>query len=181
MKQLYDEERINEVYEDLVRRIRSGERLDSLDRNMGMVTGHAVDALELSKDTGHPLNLFELSEDSINTVIIAMFSFFSKAGDSSTKCRETITKKIGAYLFFTVCNVCNQKDDMEAAPTAKGSGLYLEIKKENGDSALIDVFLSVERFIKNSLKYNKDADAMMITDPDGILRDIRGEIDSLEG
>lgn len=176
MKQLYDEKRISELYEDLVRRIRSGERMDILDQNMGIVTGHALDALELSKDIGHPLNLFELSEERINAVIIAMYMYFSKAVNSSTKCRETVTKKIGAYLFFAVCNTCNQKDELEASPMAKGSSLYLEIRQESSDNSLLDVFSPTERFIKNNLKYDKDADTMIIKDPEGILRDIKAQL-----
>ena len=176
MKQLYDEKKINEIYESLIRRIRSGELMDSLDQNMGIVTGHALDALEMSKDIEHPLDLFELSEERINAVIIAMYMYFSKAGNSSTQCRETVTKKIGAYLFFAVCNVCNQKDELEATPTAKGSSLYLEIKQEGDNSSLVDVFFPTERFIKNNLKYDKDADTMIIKDPDGLLRDIKTQI-----
>ena len=142
---------------------------------MGIVTGHAADALELAKDIGHPLDLFELSEERINAVVIAMYMYFSKAGNSSTKCRETVTKKIGGYLFFAVCNICNKKELWEAAPTAKGSSLYLEIKG-NDNTILLDVFSPVESFIKRNLKYDKEADTMIIAEPDAVLRDIRSQI-----
>lgn len=176
MKQVYDEKTISDLYENLIKRMRSGERLSPLDQNLGVVTGHALDALELAKDIDHPLDLFELSVERINAVVIAMYMYFSKQGNSSTKCRETVIKKIGAYLFFTTCNVYNQKDHTEANPVAKGSSLYLEIKQENGDCSLIDIFSSVERFIKNNLKYDKDAGTMIISDPEAIINGINNQM-----
>lgn len=176
MKQVYDEKTISDLYESLIKRMRSGERLSPLDQNLGVVTGHALDALELAKDIEHPLDLYELSEEKVSAVIIAMYMYFSKAGNSSTKCRETVTKKIGAYLFFAVCNVCNKNEGVEAAPAAKGSSLYLEVKEATGEGLFVDVFSPVERFIKNNLKYDKEAETMVIRDPAAIINTIMEQI-----
>ena len=176
MGKQFDEKDINELYENLTKRIRSGERLELIDQNLGIVSGHALDALEMARDIGHPLDLFELSDEKVNTITIAMYLFFSKKGYSSTKCRETVAKKLGGYLFFTVCNVCN--NTANAAPAARGSGLYIEVQKDDGESSLIDVFMPVENHIKRNLKYDADAETVIIADPEGILRDIRGQIEN---
>ena len=175
MKQIYDEKTIDNLYENFVKRMRAGGRLTPLDQNLGIMTGHALDALELAKDIDQPLDLFELSEEKISSVMIAMYMYFSKAGDSSSKCRETVTKKMGAYLFFTVCNVCNKHDELEAVPITKGSSLYLEIKGSAGDNSLIDVLSSTERFIKNNMKYDIEADTMVIRNAERLLNDIRSQ------
>lgn len=176
MVQKYDEETLNEIYEDLVRKMRVGEQVDSLNRKLGAVIGHALDAIELSKDIDHPLDLFELSKERINEVIIAMYLYFNSAGDSSTKCRETVAKKIGAYLYFTFCNVYNKNDKLQIAPVERGSSLYLEAKDARNNNVLIDVFTPVTRFTKNNLKYDRDLDTMIIKQPDSLLQSLDNQL-----
>ena len=174
--QTYDEEALNEIYEELVQKMRVGGQVDSLNQKLGATIGHALDALELSKDINHPLDLFELSKERINAVIIAMYLYFNNIGDSSTKCRETVAKKIGAYLYFTFCNVYNKNDKLQITPVERGSGLYLEAKVEGNNEVLIDVFTPVTRFIKNNLKYDRDSDTMIIKQPYSLLESLENQL-----
>lgn len=181
MKQIYDEIKIKELYESLLKRLQAKEQLTPLETKLGAVTGYAVDAVEYSRDIGHPLDLFELpDEETISNVLIALYMYYSKSGNSSTKSRELIAKEIGSYLLFAFCNVCNTKgDDLEASPSLRGNSLYLEIKEANGTSSFVDIFSPIERFSKNNLKYDKAAEIIMIKDPNAIITPILEQVISI--
>ena len=163
MKTIYDEKTINNEYEKLLNEVRKGGKIDPLNRSLGATLGHTIDALELS-------------EDKISKSIIAMYMYFRSSGDSVAVCKEKVIKKIGGYLFFAVCNLCNRKNDIEAYPIAKGTSLYLEIKEDNGGTSQIDVLYTFEKFINKNLKYERDSGTMIIIDPEKIIGFIKEQI-----
>ena len=176
MKTIYDEKTINNEYEKLLNEVRKGGKIDPLNRSLGATLGHTIDALEFTKDNNNQLDLFELSEDKISKSIIAMYMYFRSSGDSVAVCKEKVIKKIGGYLFFAVCNLCNRKNDIEAYPIAKGTSLYLEIKEDNGGTSQIDVLYTFEKFINKNLKYERDSGTMIIIDPEKIIGFIKEQI-----
>ena len=86
---------------------------------------------------------------------------------------------MGAYLFFAICNVCNKIEGTEAIPVVKGRSLYLEINDSSDATTFVDVFTPVDRFINNNLKYDKDAETMVIIVPEAIINSIKNQIPSL--
>lgn len=176
MKIIYDEKTINDKYEKLLNEARKGGKINPLNRCLGATLGHTLDALGFTRDINKPLDLFELSEEKISSSIIAMYMYFRSSGDSVAVCKEKVIKKIGGYLFFTVCNLCNRRDDIETYPIAKGTSLYLEIKENNSGLTQIDVLYTFEKFINKNLKYEKDSGTMIIIDPEKIIGSIKEQI-----
>ncbi len=176
MEQIYDEKILNDIYNSLVNKAHTGEQMDSFEANMGIITGHALDAYNLSKDLEHPLSFAEISGNDINEMIIAMYMFYKQKGYASTKCRDTITKKIGSYLFFCVCNDINNKPEMAAKPVAMGSGMYLEVNGQDEKPYNVDIFRAVSRFMNKNLKYDSNLEIMVINDPEDLMNSIKSLI-----
>ena len=171
MDKQFTEEMIREIYEKLAGKVKANGVLTVLERKLGPAAGHALDALEMSKDLGCPLDLAELSQDAVNIAVLTMFNYYEKEGHPAAACRAEVAKKIGGYLLFAVCNECNRRDGVDAAPVTKGSDLMVEVLAADGDVlSRIEVFSPAERFISEELRYDKEAGQMILRDPERLFR-----------
>lgn len=176
MKTIYDEDTISKQYEILLQQMREGQKLEPVDMQFGVSAGHALDALGLARDVDHPLDLNDMSEENINAAVIAVYLYFSRKGESSTACRQKLSKKIGSYLLFTVCNEVNKRDDLTAELVSKGDMLYCRVKDSEQNVHFIDVLGITESFMRNNLKYDKNAGVIVITDPTALTGKLKSQI-----
>ena len=204
MERQFTEDSIREIYDILTEKVTKGGGLSVLERKMGPAAGHALDALEMTRDLDCPLALDALSEEAVNAAVLAVYGYYEKNEAPAAVCRDLTAKKIGSYLLFAVCNACN-RDGRNAAPVTKGSDLLIEVLAEKEEPegsgsgaaeapaskpegsgpaeaaaepeviAQIEVLGPTERFVREELRYDGAAGAMALRDAGRLFRVIRSQ------